>query len=221
MGRMSDKQIEDAERDEKRIDDAYDEFLVDEAYAIAHPKIPEWEDRIRRVWESILKMGITPNFYNPDTYVENTFLSEIWHMSTQAFEKPREIQVVVGANDRLFISVGTPSFVDFKDAPVGLKLPIKSWIHTHPSGSAFFSGTDWRTIKAFEPVMQSAIVLGDNQYWAYNIKNRIVKQVKFGTLEFPESVAEQLKRYENTNTPRPERAMYNTPVEKTKEGMEL
>ena len=173
---MSDKQIEDAERDEKRIDDAYDEFLVDEAYAIAHPKIPEWEDRIRRVWESILKMGITPNFYNPDTYVENTFLSEIWHMS---------------------------------------------WIHTHPSGSAFFSGTDWRTIKAFEPVMQSAIVLGDNQYWAYNIKSRIVKQVKFGTLEFPESVAEQLKRYENTNTPRPERAMYNTPVEKTKEGVEL
>ena len=84
MGRMSDKHIENAERDEKRIDDAYEEFLVDEAYAIAHPNIPEWEDRIQRVWESILKMGITPNFYNPDTYVENTFLSLVVQIGGQS-----------------------------------------------------------------------------------------------------------------------------------------
>ena len=69
--------------------------------------------------------------------------------------------------------------------------------------------------------MKSAIVLGDNQYWAYNIKSRIVKQVKFGTLEFPESLEEQKKRYYGENTPKSERAMYNTPVERTKEGMEL
>ena len=149
-------------------------------------KIEHWEDRIQRVWESILKLGIKPNFGNPDTYVENTFLSEIWHMSTQAFGIPREIQVVVDSNDRLHISVGTPGYVEFKIDPIGMKLPIKCWIHTHPTGNAYFSSTDWKTLKTWKPMMETAIVLGDNQYWAYHLDSEIVKTVKFATLSAPE-----------------------------------
>tara|TARA_A100001201_G_C4044697_1_gene187792 strand:+ start:49 stop:609 length:561 start_codon:yes stop_codon:yes gene_type:complete len=180
MGRMKDKMMEEDESN-----DRYDEHLVDEAYAMHRPMIPHWEDRIRRIWESILKLGITPNFGNPDTYVENTFLSEIWHMSTQAFDIPREIQVVVDSNDRLHISVGTPGFVEFKIDPIGMKLPIKCWIHTHPMGKAYFSGTDWRTLKTWKPMMETAIVLGDNEYWAYTLESEIVKTVRFATLTPP------------------------------------
>mgnify|MGYP000219879582 CR=1 FL=1 len=143
MGKMSDKHIEMQE-----------DPIV---------KIEHWEDRIQRVWESILKMGITPNFGNPDTYVENTFLSEIWKMSTTAFDMPREVQVVVDSKDRLHISVGTPGFVWFQDMPVGMSFPIRCWIHTHPFGHAYFSGTDWKTINTQKPILNEAIVLGKNQ----------------------------------------------------------
>ena len=109
-------------------------------------------------------------------------------MSTQAFEKPREIQVVVDSNDRLHISVGTPGYVEFKVDPIGMKLPIKCWIHTHPMGNAYFSGTDWTTLKTWKPMMETAIVLGDNQYWAYHLDSEIVKTVKFATLTPPPKI---------------------------------
>ena len=152
--------------------------------------IEEWEDNIRSVWTTILKAGIRPNFSNPDTYVENTFLSEIWNMSINAFDIPREVQVVVDNMNRLFISFGTPGFVDFTEMPVGMSLPLKCWIHTHPFGRAYFSHTDWTTIKTWESVMETAIVLGDNQYWAYHIESQIVKTVQFATLEAPDLTGE-------------------------------
>ena len=42
-------------------------------------------------------------------------------------------------------------------------MPIKCWIHTHPFGKAYFSGTDWNTINTYEPIMDSAIVLGGTE----------------------------------------------------------
>ena len=189
MGKMSDKYIEDEEERTRAV--MQEDPIV---------KIEHWEDRIQRVWESILKLGINPNFRNPDTYVENTFLSEIWHMSTQAFEKPREIQVVVDSNDRLHISVGTPGYVEFKVDPIGMKLPIKCWIHTHPMGNAYFSGTDWTTLKTWKPMMETAIVLGDNQYWAYHLDSEIVKTVKFATLTPPpKAIHEHTKKYDENH----------------------
>jgi len=44
-----------------------------------------------------------------------------------------------------------------------MTLPIECWIHTHPFGKAYFSSTDWSTIRTWEPVMNYAIVLGDNE----------------------------------------------------------
>jgi len=100
-----------------------------------------------------------------------SFLDVIWEMSLTAFDKDREVQVVVDKNDSLFINYGTGSFVDFVGVEkelegangLPLTLPIKCWIHTHPFGSAYFSSTDWSTIRCWELHMESAIVLGDNE----------------------------------------------------------
>tara|TARA_R100001015_G_C4591796_1_gene147261 strand:+ start:525 stop:1106 length:582 start_codon:yes stop_codon:yes gene_type:complete len=182
MGKMSDKQIEDAERDEKRIDDAYDEWRVEEAYEKTEgAKKPDWKAHIREAFHTVVgDKGLI--YLYPDNAVEH-FLTEIWRMSMEAFETPREVQVVVDSNNKLFISAGTSSFVSFQDDEgqlTGMKLPVRCWIHTHPMGKAFFSGTDWKTINTWRPVMESAIVLGDNQYLTYDCKTELCKHVFYG-----------------------------------------
>lgn len=91
------------------------------------------------------------------------FLGSIWHSSVEILPA-LEVQVVVDANDKLFISTGSSALVWFSTIPKGMRIPIKCWIHTHPFGVAYFSGTDWRTINTWKPVMQNAIVLGDNEF---------------------------------------------------------
>ena len=119
--------------------------------------IADWEKQIRDAFY------ITAN----GDFEDNHFQDVIWEMSLTAFDKPREVQVVVDGKMNLSISAGDPGFVWFKDEPVGLTMPIECWIHTHPFGKAYFSGTDWKTIRTWEPLMKMAIVLGDNQqmYW--------------------------------------------------------
>ena len=98
----------------------------------------------------------------------------IWQMSLTAFDKPTEVQVLIDANDNTYISVGSPGFVSFdgqdeqlygKDKPK-MKFPLKEWIHTHPFGKAYFSGTDLRTIAIYRNHMKEATVLGDNERMA-------------------------------------------------------
>ena len=113
------------------------------------------------------KVGIVSEWeLNPE--VTAKFLSEIWKSSTEILPK-LEVQVVIDGNDRLHISSGTAGYVDFKVDPVGMKLPIKCWIHTHPFGSAYFSGTDISTVSIWEPMMKSAIVVGgEGHYGRWN-----------------------------------------------------
>ena len=122
------------------------------------------------------------------------FLDTIWNLSLTAFDTPREIQVVIDSNNKLFIDYGSASFVSFKDndSLTGMKLPIKCWIHTHPFGQAYFSGTDMRTINTWKVHMLSAIVLGDgeHQLWmkpkpnqAKHITYSKVKIIKLGDEE--------------------------------------
>ncbi len=143
-----------------------------------------WQNRIENSWKSLLFGFKEINFANPDTPLESTMLTVIWEMSQKAFEIPREIQVVIDKNDKLFMDVGTPGHVQFNSEPVGMKLPIKCWIHTHPFGRAYFSSTDWNTINTWKPMMETAIVLGDNEYWAYHLEKEIVKTVKFCKLVY-------------------------------------
>jgi|11_taG_2_1085331.scaffolds.fasta_scaffold00111_43 hypothetical protein len=99
------------------------------------------------------------------------FHNSIWEASTEILNG-LEVQVVVDGKDNLHISFGTAGFVSFKVDPVGMTLPIKCWIHTHPFGSAYFSGTDWNTVGKWEPLMHNAIVLGGiGHYGIWNNKH--------------------------------------------------
>lgn len=102
--------------------------------------------------------------------VTNKFYDTIWDMSITAFDIPREVQVLVDANDTLFISVGNPGYVSFQGQDdelygknVKMKFPLKNWIHTHPFGLAYFSGTDMRTITLYQRHMKMATVLAGNE----------------------------------------------------------
>lgn len=100
------------------------------------------------------------------------FYDTIWRVSLQAFDKPREVQVVIDSNDNLFISVGNGGLVTFggqDEQTIGMKFPVKEWIHTHPFGAAYFSGTDMNTIFMYQRHMIKATVLGNNQRAVYYI----------------------------------------------------
>jgi hypothetical protein len=127
-----------------------------------------WQNSIRQAWE-FPDTGQSRDTNNED------FLDVIWEMSQTAFDQPREIQVVVDANDELFMDFGTPGFVDFTEVPTGMTIPIKCWIHTHPFGSAYFSSTDWMTIRNWQLIMTEAIVLGDNErmVWQKDTKHTL------------------------------------------------
>jgi len=123
-------------------------------------------------FDSDYKIGIVSEWsLNPK--VTDKFLEEIWKASTEILPH-LEVQVVIDDNNKLFISSGSPSYVDFQINPVGMKLPIKCWIHTHPFGQAYWSGIDWRTIDTWRPMMKKAIVLGKDQrgIWYNTLKGR-------------------------------------------------
>ena len=74
-----------------------------------------------------------------------------------------EVQAVIDSNKKIHVTTGSAGFVSFNGIdPTGMKLPIRCWIHTHPFGQAYFSGTDWRTVSIWEPLMETAYVLGSN-----------------------------------------------------------
>ena len=126
-------------------------------------------------WEDC-KDYISQNF-DGDFENEN-FLETIWQVSTEQLEG-LEVSVIVDRDNKLFISKGTKSFVDYKDESVkGMKIPLKCWIHTHPFGSAYFSSTDWNTINTQLPIMDSAIVLGNLEqmkWWKKEGKQYLTK----------------------------------------------
>ncbi|QDP57017.1 MAG: hypothetical protein GOVbin1782_24 [Prokaryotic dsDNA virus sp.] len=133
--------------------------------------LTDWKERIEWSFDHPKKASGLLSIFQEKRGV---FLETIWQMSMTAFDKPREVQVVIDNNDKLFISFGTFSFVEFMEDPVGMKLPIKCWIHTHPFGSAYFSGTDMKTINTWKPIMISAIVLGDGEHqtWMNTSSNK-------------------------------------------------
>ena len=108
----------------------------------------------------------------------------IWFASTSMLPN-LEVQVVIDANNRAFISSGSAGYVDF---PIGkehgLKTPVKCWFHTHPFGSAYFSGTDWTTVGNWQPLMKTAYVIGGDEhygFWEQNKPNQLEIKEKDGT----------------------------------------
>ena len=123
---------------------------------------------VEQVWQKVL-LGVSATTKDMD--FENVLgaehslelLDAIWYASTNILPH-LEVQAVIDSKNNIFVSTGTAGYVDYLTIDpsnlVGMKLPIKCWIHTHPFGAAYFSGTDWRTISTWKSVMKSAYVLG-------------------------------------------------------------
>jgi len=94
------------------------------------------------------------------------FHATIWRASTETLPN-LEVQVVIDGKNNCFVSTGSPGFVDFFEPPVGMTLPIRCWIHTHPFGAAYFSGTDIRTVSFWEQNMECAYVLGGDGHYGF------------------------------------------------------
>ena len=94
------------------------------------------------------------------------FHAAIWYASTEILPN-LEVQVVIDGKNRCFVSTGSSGFVEFLNQPVGMSLPIRCWIHTHPFGSAYFSGTDIRTVSVWQPTMETAYVLGGIGHYGF------------------------------------------------------
>ena len=138
--------------------------------------LADWEEQITNAWAD---SGMD--------FIDENFLDTIWEMSLTAFDIGREVQVVVDGKMNIHISAGDPGFVWFKEPPMGMTLPIECWIHTHPFGQAYFSSTDWNTIKTWEPVMNYAIVLGNNQSMEW--RKGETQTVFYQRVDFPDWVS--------------------------------
>lgn len=95
----------------------------------------------------------------------------IWHASTKILPH-LEVQVVIDANRDIHVSTGTAGYVDFQINPIGMKLPVECWIHTHPFGVAYFSGTDIGTVRVWQPIMKEAYVLGGVEHYGHWTQDR-------------------------------------------------
>tara|TARA_R110000824_G_scaffold368422_1_gene557742 strand:- start:255 stop:815 length:561 start_codon:yes stop_codon:yes gene_type:complete len=101
------------------------------------------------------------------SYKDSRFFNAIWYASTEILPA-LEVQVVIDGNNNCHVTTGSSGYVEFgMKPPVGMKLPIKCWIHTHPFGSAYFSGVDWNTVNTWENLMQEAYVLGGVEHYGY------------------------------------------------------
>tara|TARA_R110001592_G_scaffold43687_5_gene141316 strand:- start:5405 stop:6001 length:597 start_codon:yes stop_codon:yes gene_type:complete len=99
------------------------------------------------------------------------FHSAIWEASTVILPN-LEVQVVIDAHNKCYVTTGSAGYVGEEwekglNLPLGLRLPIRCWIHTHPFGSAYFSGTDISTVTRFQPIMEQAYVLGGEGHYGF------------------------------------------------------
>jgi len=100
-------------------------------------------------------------------YKDKKIFEAIWHASTEILPA-LEVQVVIDGNNNCHVTTGSSGYVEFgMKPPVGMKLPIRCWIHTHPFGSAYFSGVDWGTVNIWKSLMQEAYVLGGVEHYGY------------------------------------------------------
>lgn len=99
------------------------------------------------------------------------FHNAIWEASTSILPN-LEVQVVIDAKNKCFVTTGSAGYVGEEwekglNLPIGLSLPIRCWIHTHPFGAAYFSQTDISTVTTFNLIMESAYVLGGEGHFGF------------------------------------------------------
>jgi len=174
--------------EEKRNDDGYDDYLNEIEIAKAEAEFEALEKARERAEQHILNVwveevtlelesiGLTWEEKEQEdivlgveltTFSSARFFSAIWHASTEILPA-LEVQVVIDGKNNCYVTTGSSGYVEFgMKPPVGMTLPIKCWIHTHPFGSAYFSGVDIRTVSNWQPLMKEAFVLGGWEYEHY------------------------------------------------------
>jgi len=151
----------------------------------------DWKQHIRDVHGD---MADNIQFLFPNNPTE-AFLTAIWKMSNDVLEG-KEVHVIVDGKDDLYISSGLPVFVSFEwhedeltnGAP--MSIPIKSYIRTGTYGlPASLDENDWRTVRSGSGILDSYIVLGNNEYLVMRTKNEqdeefsyLAKKVYYGLL---------------------------------------
>tara|TARA_X000001382_G_scaffold129664_1_gene122251 strand:+ start:378 stop:1028 length:651 start_codon:yes stop_codon:yes gene_type:complete len=187
-------------------DDGYDEYLADIKIAEAEAEYEKLQAMRERAEAHVM------NWYNqivqeemdsisPDAKIEEVdltvqsdtrFHNAIWHASTEILPA-LEVQVVIDGKNNCYVTTGSSGYVGGEwesglNLPVGMTLPIRCWIHTHPFGSAYFSGTDIRTVSIWEKNMLTAYVLGSGDdkghygYWE-NTNPKQLEINRMGTVE--------------------------------------
>ena len=163
MGKIKDHYFKEINSD----DDGYDKYLEEEQIARF-----EAEQHVMSAFKTILEERLEGVPHDDKTLLEDvayhnlSFHKAIWHASTEILPH-LEVQVVIDAKNDCYVSTGSAGFVDFSSIPKGMKMPVRCWIHTHPFGSAYFSGTDIRTVSIWKPLMQSAYVLGGEGHYGF------------------------------------------------------
>jgi len=158
--------------DDEDDDSGYDVWRMETA--MLNERRLEAINHIEQAWDMILCVHGISSTSKVEEFedMEHTldFHRAIWYASTEILPA-LEVQAVIDSKNQIFVSTGTAGYVDYLTINpsnlIGMKLPIKCWIHTHPFGSAYFSGTDWRTINIWELNMQSAYVLGGEGHYGY------------------------------------------------------
>jgi hypothetical protein len=166
MGRIKDKMIKDGDEDN---DDGYVHHQIEQA-ELEYFRQKAMND-IKAHYEILLNQQLR-SCVGPREKLEGVamhhleFHDTIWQASTETLPN-LEVQVVIDGKNNCFVSTGSPGFVDFFEPPIGMTLPIRCWIHTHPFGAAYFSGTDIRTVSIWEPNMECAYVLGGTGHYGF------------------------------------------------------
>ena len=151
---------------------------LNERYCDIAPEV--WQKEIKEIWKSLL-------FRGEDTPRNPRFLEAIWHASTVILPK-LEVSVIVDRDGKLFLNRGSPGFVDYRGVNLqGMKIPLQSWIHTHPFGMAFWSGTDRNTLRNWKFMLEEATVLGNGERLTWVKEND--KEVMIKTVEKEEGFA--------------------------------
>jgi len=145
---------------------------------------------VRQAFDEISYMNAkssTVNFEDVLDVVQHDldFHSAIWEASTSILPN-LEVQVIIDGKNNCFVTTGSSGYVEFEkfELPNGVVFPIRCWIHTHPFGAAYFSGTDintvsiWQNIAGFnnKPMMETAYVLGGEGhygFWTVNSPNQL------------------------------------------------
>lgn len=143
-------------------DKEYDEWVIS-----MDEKRQKAIEHIEASWNRLLSQFEDPTKAE-ELHHSLEFHEAIWFSSTTILPS-LEVQVVIDAENQIFVSTGSAGYVDFNINPIreGMKTPVKCWIHTHPFGSAYFSGTDIRTVRIWKPLMETAYVLGGIGHYGF------------------------------------------------------